>query len=186
MDVWVGHVSVSAIACLQQPTSGVSCPSPQPGVEFGKTLLLAGCPMRKKIVVVLIAFISLCTIGADTAPSFSLSVRLDSRYNRDLTVCTTVRPGEPFNVTWSHGNVRSSITGVLREPAGQRYPLMLTVDQHLTDSKTGNSTTQGYKLELGSWKNTTDVISSAFNDIEERGVLLEKGECPNSTNESSK
>jgi hypothetical protein len=142
--------------------------------------------MRKQIIVVLIALIiSLCAIAADSPPSFSVSVRLDSRYNRDLTVCTTVRPGEPFKVTWSHGNVRSSITGVLREPEGEHYPLTLTVDQHLSDSKAGNSTMQGYKLELGRWKNTTDVVSSAFNDIEERDVLLETGECSNSTDKSS-
>ncbi len=143
--------------------------------------------MQKQIVLGLIALcMSLCAIAADTAPSFSLSVRLDSRYNRDLMVCTTVHPGEHFNVTWTHGNVRSSIAGLLREPEGERYPLMLTVDQHLTDSKTGNSTMQGYKLDLGSWKRMTDVVSSAFNDIEERDVLLEKGECPSGTNEGPK
>jgi len=136
--------------------------------------------MRKMIgVVPLFLVLILCAIGADTSPSFSLSVKLDSRYNRGLTVCTTVRPGEPFNVTWSHGNVMSSIFGVLREPEGEAYPLTLTVDQHLTDSKTGNSTMQGYKLKLGAWKGTTDVVSSAFNDIEERDVLLVRGECSN-------
>jgi hypothetical protein len=81
-------------------------------------------------------------------------------------------------VTWLHENVRSSIAGLLREPERERYPLTLTVDQHLTDSETGNSTMEGYKLELGTWQNSTDVVSSAFNDIEERDVLLIKGECP--------
>ena len=143
--------------------------------------------MRNEIAVLLIAFIlSLRGSGADTGSSFSVSVKLDSGYNRDLTVCTTVRIGEPFKVTWLHGNVSSSIAGMLREPEGERYPLTLSVNQHLTDSKTGNSTMQGYKLELGRWKNSTDVVSSAFNDIEERDVLLDKGECPNSTNATSR
>ena len=95
--------------------------------------------------------------------------------------CESLRPSEPFNVTWSHGNVKSSLTGVLREAEGGRYPLMLTVNQALTDRKMGSSTTEGYKLTLGTWKNSTDVVPSAFNDIEERDVLLVQGDCPNST-----
>jgi hypothetical protein len=143
--------------------------------------------MRKAFVVWFFFLIfSLCGNGANTVSSFALSVKLDSRYNRDLTVCTTVRVGEPFNLTWSQGNVRSSITGLLREPEGESYPVTLTVDQHLTDSKTGNSAMEGYKLKLGAWKNSTDIVSSAFNDIEERDVLLDKGECPGGTNDSPK
>jgi len=56
---------------------------------------------------------------------------------------------------------------------------MLTVNQHLSGIQSGNEVTQGYKLEPGKWKNSTNVISSAFNDIEEVDVLLSNGECPN-------
>src|SRR5580704_16191535 len=118
---------------------------PQPGVEFVSNFAVGRLPMQKQIVLVLIVLgMSLSAIAAGPAP-FALSLRLDSRYNRDLMMCTTVHFGEHFNITWTHGNVRSSITGVLREPEGGRYPLLLTVDQHLTDSKTGSSTMQGYK-----------------------------------------
>ena len=136
--------------------------------------------MARKIFVLLfsVVVLALCGIGQNTASSFSLSVKLDSRYNRDLTVCTTVHTGQPFKVTWSHENVRSSISGTLQEQAEGRYPLMLTVDQHLGDIKSGSEVTHGYKLEPGKWHNDSYVMSSAFKDFEDVGVLLLNGECP--------
>jgi len=135
--------------------------------------------VTRKIIVLLLSVVilAMCGIGQNTASSFSLSVKLNSRYNRDLTVCTTVRAGQPFKVTWSHENVRSSISGTLQELAEGRYPLMLTVDQHLSDIKSGSEVTHGYKLELGKWHNDNYVMSSAFNDFEDVGILLRNGEC---------
>ena len=54
---------------------------------------------------------------------------------------------------------------------------MLTVDQHLSDIKSGSEVTHGYKLETGNWKNENYVMSSAFKDFEDVGVLLLNGEC---------
>jgi hypothetical protein len=135
--------------------------------------------VARKIIVLLLSVVilALSGIGQNAASSFSLSVKLDSRYNRDLTVCTTVRAGEPFKVMWSHENVRSSISGVLQEQAEGRYPLRLTVDQHLSDIKSGSEVTHGYKLETGKWKNENYVMSSSFKDFEDVGVLLLNGEC---------
>jgi len=129
--------------------------------------------------------LGLSGISQNTASLYSLSVKLDSRYNKGLTVCTSVRPGAPFKVTWSHENVRSSISGVLQERVGDHYPLMLTVDQHLSDIKSGSEVTHGYKLEPGKWKNSNYVMSSAFKDFEEVDILLLNGDCPNTGDASS-
>ena len=124
-----------------------------------------------------VLLLGLYGVGQDTASPMSLTVKLDSRYNRDLTVCTSVRPGQPFKLTWSHENVRSSVSGLLQERAADRYPLMLTVDQHLSDIKSGSEVTHGYKLEPGKWHNDNYIMSSAFKDFEEVDVLLLNTEC---------
>ena len=136
--------------------------------------------MQKTIVLAIVGLaLTLIAVGADTgaASPYSLIIKLDSRYNRGLILCTGVRPGEPFNVTWFEGNVKSIVKGVLQEREGERYPVMLTVCQGVTDRAMSNSQTEGYKLKLGVWKNSTEIISSAFNDIEKRDVLLVQGEC---------
>jgi hypothetical protein len=136
--------------------------------------------MQKIIALAFVGLaITLTAVGADTdaVPPYSLIIKLDSRYNRGLILCTGVRPGEPFNVTWFAGNVKSVVKGVLQKREAEWYPLTLTVYQGLTDSATSNSQTEGYKLKLGVWKNSTEIISSAFNDIEKRDVLLVQGEC---------
>ena len=137
--------------------------------------------MKKLLQVVLTIGVGavLSSLGAESDAPLSLSVKLDSRYNRDFGVCTMIRIGQPFYVEWTHGNVRSSISGKLEEPEGELYPLRLTVSQHVTDSNhTGNSSMEGYRLKLGATKHSEDVISSLFNDIEGRDVLLTKGDCP--------
>lgn len=137
--------------------------------------------MKKLLQVALIisAAAVLSCLGAESDGPLSLSVKLDSRYNRDFAVCTLIHVGQPFKVEWTHGNVKSSISGKLEEPEGELYPLRLTVSQHLTGSNhTGNSAMEGYRLKVGVREHSEDVVSSLFNDIEGRDVLLTKGDCP--------
>ena len=61
--------------------------------------------------------------GAETDVSFSLVVKLDGAYNKGFILCTLIRPSEPFNVEWVQGNLKSSISGWLRQPEGEVYPL---------------------------------------------------------------
>ena len=123
-------------------------------------------------------------LAAESDVPLSLSVKLDSRYNRDFVVCTAIHVGQSFNVEWTHGNVKSSISGKLEAPEGELYPVRLTVSQHITDSNhTGNSSMEGYRLKLGTPQHSEDVVSSLFNDIEERDVLLVQGDSPNGKDE---
>jgi|HubBroStandDraft_6_1064221.scaffolds.fasta_scaffold1722831_1 hypothetical protein len=141
----------------------------------------------KKVIQVALSISAagvLSCLGAEPDVPLSLTVKLDSRYNQNFAVCTDVHIGQPFRVEWTHGNVESSISGTVEVPEGELYPLRLTVSQHVTTSNhTGNSSMQGYRLKLNAPEHSEDVVSSAFNDIEERDVLLKQGECPGGDDE---
>ncbi|HWW13716.1 MAG TPA: hypothetical protein VN310_03555 [Candidatus Dormibacteraeota bacterium] len=122
--------------------------------------------------------------GAETDTSFTLVVELDGAYNKGFTLCTLIRPSQPFNVEWMQGGLKSSISGSLRQPEGEVYPLTLTVKQGLTDSQVGTSLTSEHKLKLGTADRFGGILSSVH--VENEQVVLRKGSCPNKTDQQTK
>ncbi len=141
--------------------------------------------MRNATLVLWVAgfLVALSSFGAETGASFTLAVKLDGAYNKGFTVCTLIRPSEPFTVEWIQGNLKSSISGVLRQPEGDLYPLTLTVNQGFTD-EVRNSTTSEHKLKLGTGERFGSVLSPVH--VENEEILLTNGSCPNKTQQQTR
>ena len=141
--------------------------------------------MRNATLVLLaVSFlIAFSSSGAETDVSFSLAVKLDGAYNKNFSLCTAIRPDQSFNVEWTQENLKSGISGVLRQPEGDVYPLTLTVNQGSTD-QVRSSMTWEPKLKLGT-ANYIGGIGSRFH-VENEEVLLTKGSCPNKTDWQNK
>lgn len=138
--------------------------------------------MRNATLVLWVAgfLVALSSLGAETDDSFNLAVKLDGAYNKSFTVCTLIRPSEPFNVEWMQGSLKSSISGALRQPEGDVYPLTLTVSQGFTDQVRTSSTWET-KLKLGTADYVGGIASTVH--VENEEVLLMKGSCPSKTDQ---
>jgi hypothetical protein len=103
--------------------------------------------------------------------TFSLSVRIQSRHISDFEVCVPVKVNEPFRIVWGNEEVRDSISGVLRPPVGEAYPISLNI------SEGGGSCRETIepKLKVGEAEKWSNVASVTFNHIDSRTVVLSKG-----------
>jgi hypothetical protein len=122
------------------------------------------------------------TDAAETDASFSLEVELDGAYNKGFTICTLIRPSEPFNVEWMQGIVKSSISGSLSRPERDEYPLTLTVNQGSID-QVRNSITSEHKLKLGTAESFGGISG---HHVENEQILLTKGGCPDKIDQQTK
>ena len=105
--------------------------------------------------------------------SLSLSVMIQSRHIPHFEVCIPVKVNEPFRVVWGDEKIRDSIAGVLLPPEGEEYPISLEI------SEGGGSCREMTKpkLKLGELRKWDNLVSSAFNHIDGRKVVLSKGSC---------
>ena len=105
--------------------------------------------MRGHHLCLLIALLSFSAYGAPPeAESFDLSVTLATPYNHDFTMLTTVRVGQPFELTATNGAITNKASGTLQAPVEGVYPLDLTVSEWKSETSNIRDTTQ-LKLELG-------------------------------------
>jgi hypothetical protein len=59
------------------------------------------------------------------AKPFDLEVTLMTASNPDFTMQTTVRVGQPFEMTATNGALTNKVSGTLHSPANGEYPLDL-------------------------------------------------------------
>ena len=112
--------------------------------------------------------------GGGDDDALSLSVTIQSRHISHFEVCIPVKVDEPFRIVWGDENVRDSISGVLRPPDGEVYPVSLAI------SEGGGSCreTTAPRLKLGEPREWANVVSATFNHIDKRKAVLSKGACP--------
>ena len=110
-------------------------------------------------------------LAQPNAESFDLEITLITPYNHDFTMLTTVRIGQPFELTATNGAITNKASGTLHPPAGGAYPLDLTVSERASE-KSNASATMKLDLELGKASNADTVSSVVFM----RQVTLRKHE----------
>jgi hypothetical protein len=105
--------------------------------------------MRDRRFFLLAVMLSVMACGAPPdAESFDLEITLNTPFNHDFTMLTTVRIGQPFELTATNGAVTNRVSGTLRAPASGAYPLDLTVSEWASEKSNLRDTTK-LTLELG-------------------------------------
>jgi hypothetical protein len=67
--------------------------------------------------------------------SFDLEVTLMTPINPDFTMQTTVRIGQPFEITATNGGISNRVSGTLQTPTNGVYPLDLTVSEWASETQ---------------------------------------------------
>ena len=108
--------------------------------------------MRTWLTSILVVVFAIVAGGAD-APlpepeSYNLEVSFMSPWNRDFTMLTTIRVGQPFEMVATNGRARNTVSGTLQPPKDGKYPIDLTVLEFLDDKSNLKSMVKP-ELELG-------------------------------------
>jgi len=82
------------------------------------------------------------------AKPFDLEVTLMTASNPDFTMQTTVRVGQPFEMTATNGALTNKVSGTLHSPANGEYPLDLTISEWVSE-KSNSRISMTLNLTLG-------------------------------------
>jgi hypothetical protein len=104
---------------------------------------------------------------------FYLTVELRDHINSDFTACFAVRVNEPFKFTWVHRGDKNTVSGVLRRPEGNEYPLEITVLEAERAGKIGLKGSSRRRLKLDELSGWGELASIAYM----RYVTLSEGAC---------
>jgi hypothetical protein len=119
------------------------------------------------------AFLSSLNAEAEGASAtLSLHVTIQSRHIDNFEMCFPVQPDKPFRITWGDGDLRSSLSGVIHSLTGDRYAASLEI------SEVGTCRSKrGITLNLNEPYDWEDLVSSAFNHIDSRRLVLTTAAC---------
>ena len=102
-------------------------------------------------VIFIAAAVGIMMTGCASTPAssdvYKLTVELKTPYNTDFTMTTVITANEPFELTKPNGNIRNTISGVLRPSVDGKFPLDLTVSEWASEKSNIKDTTE-LKLEL--------------------------------------
>lgn len=122
-------------------------------------------------VAALALLISGCSTTPASSDAYTLTVELNTPFNKKFTMATAVTLNEPFELTKLNGNIRNTISGVLRRPCDAKYPLELTVSEWQSEKASITDTTE-LELELNKRWSGGPVASLVY----ARTVTLSKEE----------
>ena len=107
--------------------------------------------MKPSFNVWRLALAALSIAGCATQPKppmhYMLTVKLQDIYNRSVVMRAPVLIGRPFELTGQNGDVRNTLTGVLKPPVSGKFPLELTVSEWISEQSNERDTTR-LELEL--------------------------------------
>ncbi len=85
--------------------------------------------------IFLIGFMMSCSHSSEKAEEdpFTLTVELNTPFNKNFIMKTTVIPGRHFEFTKLNGEVKNRISGELKPPVDGKYRLDLTVSERKSD-----------------------------------------------------
>ena len=89
-------------------------------------------------------------VGAQSSShidSYTLTVELNTPFNKNFIMKTFVVPGKPFELTELNGGTRNTISGVLQSPVDGKYRIDLTVSEWVSEKSNIKDTTE-LNLEL--------------------------------------
>jgi hypothetical protein len=105
--------------------------------------------MRVRQFFLLAVLLPVVAYGAQPdVESFDLEIALITPYNHDFTMLTTVRTGQPFELTATNGAITNRVSGTLHAPVSGAYPLDLTISEWASEKSNIRDTTK-LNLELG-------------------------------------
>jgi len=108
--------------------------------------------MKQIIISFLAVIVAGVLAGCAHAPSsgelYTLTVELNTPYNQKFKMETVIALNEPFELTKPNGEIKNTISGVLRKPVDGKFPLELTVSEWKSERSNLKDTTE-LNLELG-------------------------------------
>jgi hypothetical protein len=131
---------------------------------------------RKLAICILMAMLTPSAFGQGEAPALALSVDLRDRNNPDFRVCMLIRVGNPLQIEWTNGTIKSHISGLLKDPEDDVYPLSFSVEEQTARGPEYSQTTV-LNLKLGKPDESNFIASSTFNVVYNQVVLLTTKGC---------
>ena len=131
--------------------------------------------MKRMLSIICIAALAGIIVGCATTPSssdvYQLTVEMNTPYNKQFTIATDITPNEPFELTKRNGDIRNTISGVLRPPVDGKFPLDVTVSEWASEKSNIKGTTE-LKLDLDTPWSGGLIASSVY----ARTVTLSKSQ----------
>ena len=127
----------------------------------------------------ILVFILSLNSSSQTQPKpeiLTLTVKLENRYNPDFKLCLPIETNVPIEVSWTKGEIKSSISAVLYEPEGEVYRVKFTHTEG-TAEKTIYSGMVEPKLKLEKPFEDTFIASLTFKNFYTQSLLLSKEAC---------
>ena len=93
------------------------------------------------IFVVLLNFVSALAHESDSESRY-LSVTLNDPYNADVQVRIAIKIGKPFQITLENGEVKTVISGTVRDPIDNEYPATITISEWASATSTKRETSE--------------------------------------------
>lgn len=80
--------------------------------------------------------------SSNNSDSYTLTVELNTPFNKNFIIKTPVVPGTHFELTRLNGKVRNTISGVLKPPVDGKYRIDLTVSEWASEESNIKDTTE--------------------------------------------
>jgi DNA-binding XRE family transcriptional regulator len=126
--------------------------------------------------IVIIGGTNMCFAQTAGAEALRITVTLKGRYNPDFKVCMQISEAMPIDVSWGKDPLRQSLSVVLKGKNDKGYQVE-TTNKVFAEGRQISSMMQGLTLMLEKPVRTMNMVSSLFNDVRERTVLLSRSSC---------
>lgn len=100
-------------------------------------------------------------LSSNHIDSYTLTVELNTPFNKNFIMKTPVVPGKHFELTRLNGEVRNTISGMLKPPVDGKYRIDLTVSEWVSEKSNIIDTTE-LNLELDKPWSGGPVSSSTY------------------------
>lgn len=106
----------------------------------------------------------------------TLTIKLQDEFNPDFKLCMPIESDVPIEVSWTNGEIKSSISALLRKPEGEFYRVKFTVKEGTAESTIYNGMVEP-NLKLEKVFEKTFIASSIFEEYYTMSLLLSKKAC---------
>ncbi len=106
----------------------------------------------------------------------TLTIKLEDEFNPNFKLCMPIEADVPIEVSWTKGEIKSSISALLRKPEGEFYRVKFTLKEGTAESTIYNEMVEP-KLKLEKIFEQTFIASSVFENYYTKSLLLSKKAC---------
>ncbi|HMS40100.1 MAG TPA: hypothetical protein PKE69_07745 [Pyrinomonadaceae bacterium] len=105
-----------------------------------------------------------------------MTIKLQDEFNPDFKLCMPIEEDVPIEFSWTNGEIKSSISALLRKPEGEIYRVKFTLKEGTAESIIYNGMVEP-KLKLEKVFEQTIIESSIFEQYYTKSLLLSKKPC---------